>query len=196
MELWQVGAAANIIVFIAYSAIAVAIFVPLTRAGQLGSNRLGTATGLIFVTCAVHHGLHPLHMLLPFAGVQEPVGLAMRAAFDWSQVSWDIVTAGVGCYYWTLRRSYGRLLEDGTLFENLQTRQREAVELNDGILQNLVAAQMARRLGREDEMDTALDRALTSTRELVARLMEDSAGDRPAASGAFVRQEAASRRSL
>lgn len=69
MQWWQVAATANGIVAIAYFLICYAIFVPLSRAGQLGSNRLGSATALIFFTCAVGHGLHTVHAALPLLGI-------------------------------------------------------------------------------------------------------------------------------
>ena len=55
---WRVGAVANFVTMTAYFAICAAILVPLVREQQLKANRLGTATALIFFTCAVHHGGH------------------------------------------------------------------------------------------------------------------------------------------
>ena len=52
--------------------------------------------------------------------------------------SWAVFTAIIGVFYWTLRRSYGRLLEGAVLFEDHAGRQREAIEVNDGIVQFLV----------------------------------------------------------
>jgi hypothetical protein len=49
---------ANLAISMAYFGITVAIVVPVTRAGQLWSNRLATATAMIFFSCAVGHGLH------------------------------------------------------------------------------------------------------------------------------------------
>ena len=50
-----------------------AIVRPLIETGQLRSNALGAATAAIFFTCAVHHGGHTVHMLLPGAGVERIV---------------------------------------------------------------------------------------------------------------------------
>lgn len=80
-HVWQIGAAANLIVAAACLAISVAIVRPLIREGQLGSNPLGLATAAIFLTCAVHHGTHSLHMLLPYVGIGLEEGLALRVAF-------------------------------------------------------------------------------------------------------------------
>src|SRR5262245_54896988 len=109
--MWQVGAAANFVVAVAYLLIAGAILTPLIRTKQVRSNQLGTATAAIFFTCAVHHGSHSVHMLLPTFGIEEREGLALRVAFNWHVVAWDLVTAVVGVYYWTLRRTYGALMK-------------------------------------------------------------------------------------
>ncbi len=189
MQWWVVAAAADGVVALAYLGISAAIFLPLLRAGELFTNRLGTATGAIFYTCAVGHGLHVTHALLPLAGADSPETAGARAVALHDAV-WAVVTAVIGVYYWTLRRTYGRLLEGGTLFADLQARQREAVEVNDEIVQNLVATQLARGLGRDAEADAALARALTGAQDLVGRLLADSSQGRAPAAGDFVRHAA------
>lgn len=186
MEWWQVAAAANGVVALSYFAISYALFLPLYRAGEFGNNRLGTATGLIFFTCAVGHALHSLHPVLPFFGVAG-AGEDAGHAVELHDAAWAVFTAAVGVYYWTLRRSYGRLLEGAALFEDHAARRREAVEVNDSIVQALVAAKLARHLGRDAEVDAALDAALESSRELVGRLLHDTAEGRTPAAGDFVR---------
>ncbi len=56
----QIYLLGNAIIMVAYAAITVAIAVPVARAGQLRSNRLATATALIFFSCAVGHGFHAM----------------------------------------------------------------------------------------------------------------------------------------
>lgn len=51
----------NGVVSVAYFTITAAILAPLIRAGEVGRNRLETATAAIFFSCAVGHGLHALH---------------------------------------------------------------------------------------------------------------------------------------
>ena len=53
---WEISAAANAVIGIAYLVIAYIILGGLIRTNQLTSNKLGLATGLIFLTCGVHHG--------------------------------------------------------------------------------------------------------------------------------------------
>lgn len=191
MEWWQLEAAANAVVSVAYFAICYSVFVPLYRAGQLGSNRLGTATGFIFFSCAVGHGLHSVHALLPSIGESHAAAEVGRSV-ELHDASWAVFTAIIGVFYWTLRRSYGRLLEGAVLFEDQAGRQRQAVEINDSIVQSVVAARMARRLGRDDEVDAALDAALDASRELVEQLLHDATGGRAPVAGDFVRGQAVS----
>ncbi|HVL93098.1 MAG TPA: hypothetical protein VM264_07115, partial [Acidimicrobiales bacterium] len=69
--MWQLGTAANLVVAATYLLITAAIVRPLVREKQLRANPLGTATALIFFTCAVHHGSLGIHMLLPYLGAED-----------------------------------------------------------------------------------------------------------------------------
>lgn len=124
MTWWLVGSLGSATVAVSYFAISAAILVPLVRAGQVRSNRLGTATSAIFFTCAVGHALHAVHPWLPFAGIGHDEGLAAQAGTSWHDAIWALTTAAVGVYYWTLRRTYGRLLLGPTIFEDLVEKQR------------------------------------------------------------------------
>ena len=108
---WQVSAAANAVIAVAYFLITLAIVVPLARSNQLRSNPLGAATAAIFFTCAVHHGSHAVHMVLPSFGVEDARGLAFRQAWDWPLATWDVIGAVVAAYYWSLRRNYSSLMQ-------------------------------------------------------------------------------------
>jgi hypothetical protein len=137
---WQIGLVSNAVVALAYLLITIAVLRPLVAGHQLRANQLGTATAAIFFTCAIHHGGHVVHMLLPAGGVEVRQGLAMRASYDWEMAVWDIVTAAVGVYYWTLRRAYPSLIRGAKLFDDLRQREQDALELNDTVLQGLVVA--------------------------------------------------------
>jgi PAS domain S-box-containing protein len=108
---------ANLVIMVAYSAITVAIVVPVHRAGQLCSNKLATATALIFFSCAVGHGLHALGALLVAA--RPPAAHPAPHVPDdwfWASAIWDAFTATVAVYYWTLRQGYGVLLGKGAIY--------------------------------------------------------------------------------
>lgn len=99
----------NPVIMVSYAAIMVAIVVPVSRAGQLRTNHLALATGLIFFSCAVGHGLHVFtawRSLTNHAHMSSP----------WALAFWDLTTAGIGVYYWTLRRHYGVLLGKGAMY--------------------------------------------------------------------------------
>lgn len=170
---WQVGMLANALIAVAYLAISLAIVRPLLRSDQLRSNRLGAATAAIFLTCAVHHGAHAVHMAMPFFGVDTTRGLAMREAWGWSLALWDVVGALVAIHYWTLRRTYGPLLHGAQLFEDVRARQQQALELNDSVLQGLVVARMAIDLGDTRRAADALDDAIGRAGHMITDLLAD-----------------------
>ncbi|GAA1042174.1 PAS domain-containing sensor histidine kinase [Virgisporangium ochraceum] len=113
----QVFLLANVVIMIAYAAIMVAIVVPVARAGQLRTNKLAVATALIFFSCSVGHGLHAV---MAYRSILQPPGLGhdhvVADGWPWTAAVWDVFTALVGAYYWTLRRAYGVLLGKGAIF--------------------------------------------------------------------------------
>ena len=133
---------ANLAISMAYFGITVAIVVPVTRAGQLWSNRLATATAMIFFSCAVGHGLHSIHALDSLAGG----GQEMTGGWpEWPSAAWDALTATVGVYYWTLRRNYRVLLEGGALFTGPLEQQRlYEIELRERVAESRAAAEAER----------------------------------------------------
>ena len=179
MDSWKVGLVCNAIIMLAYLLITLAIVVPLARSHQLRSNPLGAATGAIFFTCSVHHGAHALHMLLPALGISDPQGLAMRSAWGWPLALWDVVGALTAMYYWTLRRNYSSLMHGAQLFEDLRQRERQALELNDTVLQGLVVAKMALDLDQPGRSREALSASITAASRIITDLLGSSSeGDR------------------
>ncbi len=113
----QIFLMANLVIMVAYAAITAAIVVPVARAGQLRTNKLATTTSLIFFSCAVGHGLHAA---MAYGTImQASAGHDLHGAsisWTWTSALWDGCTAGVGVYYWTLRRGYGVLLSKGAIY--------------------------------------------------------------------------------
>src|SRR3954469_14668713 len=81
---WQLTALANAVILAAYLAISFAIGRGLWQSRQWRNNPLGLATAAIFFSCAVHHGSHTVHLLLPYLGRVMHTGMAMRHAFGTS----------------------------------------------------------------------------------------------------------------
>lgn len=168
---WQVGLVANAVIAVAYFLITLAIVVPLYRSQQLRTNPLGAATAAIFFTCAVHHGTHSVHMLLPSLGIDDPEGLAMREAWGWPLATWDVVGAVVAAYYWSLRRNYSSLMQGAKLFDDLRQREQQALELNDSVLQGLVVAKMALDLDQPERAQQALSTSIDSASRMITDLL-------------------------
>lgn len=179
MSSWEVGLVCNAIIMVAYLLITAAIVVPLARSHQLRTNPLGAATGAIFFTCAIHHGAHALHMLLPAFGVGDEQGLAMRTAWGWPLALWDVVGALTAIYYWTLRRSYSSLMHGAQLFADLRAREQQALELNDTVLQGLVVAKMALDLNETEKSQEALTGSIAAASRIITDLLGTS-GEGPA----------------
>jgi signal transduction histidine kinase len=101
-------------------------------------------------------------------------GLALRAAWDWPIVAFDIIAAAVAVYYWTLRSTErSPLMRGPKLFEDFKEKQRQALEINDNIVQGLTVAQMALDLEEREESREALERTLVSARKIVTDLLGD-----------------------
>jgi hypothetical protein len=188
MEWWTVGLVANALIAVAYFMIAAVIVVPLVRSGQLRANPLGAATAAIFFTCAVHHGSHAVHMLMPVFGVDLAQGNAMRDAWGWQLAMWDVVGALVAGYYWTLRRNYGSLMQGAQLFEDLRKREQQALELNDNVLQGLVVAKMSLDLDDTTKAREAITTSITSASRMITDLLGSE--QRPIAAGLLRRTAA------
>jgi signal transduction histidine kinase len=188
---WQLGAVANLVIAISYLGIAGAILAPLVRTGQMRTNRLGTATACIFLTCAMHHGGHVVHMGLPALGIDAAGGLAMRAAFDWHMVVYDFVGAAIAIHYWSLRRTYGALMHGAKLFDDLKERQRQAVELNDNVVQGLVAAQLALSLDEKEMGAEAVADTLAKARAIITDLLGEAGSELELGPGDLVRAQPA-----
>lgn len=175
MSWWYIGAIANVVILAAYLAIAYSIIRNLLPERRWRGNPLAVATAAIFFTCAVHHGSHPVHQLLPALGVEEHTGVAMREAFDdWHVSSWDILTAAVGVWYWTLRNRFPALVRSSALFEDVIARERQALEIHDNVVQGLATAKLAFEMADEDRGMRALDQTLTASRKIITDLLGDN----------------------
>jgi hypothetical protein len=168
---WQLVLAASAVTAAAYATIAYLIVSGLVASEQLRTNRLAVATGLIFITAAVHHGLDAIQLLLPSLGVDKSHGLALRHAWDWHTVVWDILTAAAGIYYLSLRGSDARAPHGAQMFDDLKVRERQALEINDNIVQGLTVAKYAMTIGANDHSQQAIEDTLRRAREIITDLL-------------------------
>jgi hypothetical protein len=181
VDLWVIGLVANTFMALAYTSIVGFILLPLMRSRQLSKNKLGVATAAIFCTCAVHHAFDALHLLLPSIGIDVTRGLALRDGWGWDVALWDLVGAAVAAYYVGLRRMYGSLLQGAQLFDDLRRRERQALEINDNVLQGLVVSKMALEMDQRDTAVAALDTSIASASRIISSLLDPS--ERPVAAG-------------
>jgi two-component system sensor histidine kinase/response regulator len=153
----------NIVITGAYAAITVAIVVPVWRAGQLFTNRLATATALIFFSCAVGHAFHAAaHWQAVMTSAAMP-GMHAQSWSLWPSAAWDVVTAAVGVYYWSLRRGYGVLLGPGALFVDPEEQKR----LSDIEVRERVAAARAGAEAERDAHAAMLQAVITNSQSLI-----------------------------
>ena len=185
---WGIGLVGNAVIALAYLSISTVIAVPLVRSRQLRSNPLAGATAAIFLTCAVHHGNHTVHMAMPWFGIENDRGLAMRTSYDAAMALWDVVSAAVAFYYWSLRRSYASLMRGAKLFEDLRQREQQALELNDNVLQGLVVAKMALDLDQPAKAREALETSIASASRIITDLLGP---DRRGSTAGLLRSDAA-----
>ncbi|UTI65332.1 EAL domain-containing protein [Paraconexibacter antarcticus] len=175
MAVWPIAAGANALIAACYFGIVWVIAGGLLRTHQVRSNALGVATALIFFTCAVHHGSHAVHLLLPLVG-HDAHGEAMRRAFGWPMAGWDIFGACVGVVYLSLRSSFGRLLQTPAMFRDMsQARVDAAIAAEHEALNEAQAiGQMGswRREIASDEWETS---------DEFRRILELEPGDDPRA---------------
>jgi len=177
MAWWMVGAVANGVMMIAYLGICMAILRPLLQEQQLLSNRLGAASAAIFLTSAIHHGALALKAFLPWPLLGLATGASTRLGWDWEAVAIDLVAAAAAVYYLTMRRTYGSLMRGAKLFEDIKERQRQALEINDNIVQGLAVAQLALALDDRERSQEALENTLLKARSIITELLGETSSE-------------------
>ena len=175
MELWHVLTVENLIVGAAYLAISYIILSGLIRTGQVTSNKLGLATGLIFLTCAVHHATHAFHMLIPVARNRGPAkALALRDGWHWQ-------TVGLGCADGDRRRlsttcrcvaATPACFRGAQMFEDMKVRQRQALDAERQHRPGPDRGEVRARPAVEDARSReAIEETLRKARALITELL-------------------------
>lgn len=115
-------------------------------------------------------------------GLVSPTSVFNHPAALNSPVKWALIHGGfilgatiAGLTVWKqnelLRSSYQ---DAATRLAEAHTRQRDALDLNDNVLQNLAVAQYSFELGRDEQARKALRQSLIETQKIVSQLLKAS----------------------
>lgn len=110
---------------------------------------------------------------IPVFGIHDQQALDLRASWHWPSVAWDIVGAAVALYYLSLRGSYASVLRGARLFEDMKVRERQALEINDNIVQGLSVAKYALDQGEDEKSKKAVEETLKKARVIITELLAE-----------------------
>jgi hypothetical protein len=147
--------------------------------------------GVAFAYVVVHHGvfgvLDPESVYEHVSGRQNP--------WLWAGIHGGFVLAAavVQIYSWRVNEMEHARAE-GFRLQLLEGRMRkkQALQINDAVVQGLVVAKMAASLGERERADAALDTALARARAIISDLLGEAARNGRVAPGDLVRDSAAS----
>jgi hypothetical protein len=173
--LWLVVTVGNLLTGFTYLLIAWLITAPLKRTGQLSlrSNPLGVALALVFLTSALRSLWTAGNLLLPTVGIHSAHAIALRHGIRWSAVPLPYLTAAAGVLYLTIRLR-ATVRDEASLFPDLASRRRRALEINDNIVQGLLAARALDDLGDHAEARAATERALEHAQRMMGDLLDEA----------------------
>ena len=174
-DFWMIGLVANAVAGLAFLAVAVVLLVNAIRTKHVRNNPLGVATVVLYLTCGGGHIVHTLQLLDAPLGIASAAGLAIQAEYNTNYHMWiiDILTAIAGVSYWMMRSRFPALVSGAAVFEDLRTRQRRAIEINDNVVQGLTRAKLALDMGEKAEGDQAVAETLGKARHIITGLLGD-----------------------
>lgn len=172
MQSWTIGFAFSATIAVTFLAVAVMLAVSLSRGRQWLRNPLGTGTFLIFLSCGGGHALHTWQLAEVSLGLGGAAALASRVEYgEWHMWLADGLTAGAGVWYWTMRRRFPGLVSGAAVYEDLRVRQREAIELNDNVVQGLAQAKLALEVEQVGEGERAVRETLEKSKRIITDLL-------------------------
>lgn len=132
--------------------------------------------GVALTYVVVHHGLFgvidPASVYEHAAGQRNPWGwAAIHGAFVLS-------AAVVQLYSWRVNeQEHARAEQLSARLREASLRKREALRINDGVMQELVMAKLAASMGDREQAEAAVDAALTRARGVISDLLEGAGDD-------------------
>ena len=169
MDGWTLGLAANAVIAAAYLAVALLLSLNISRTKQWMANPLAAGTFFLYLTCGGGHAVIALE-LAGLSGYAPATDGARLLYGSWTLWAWDVVTAGVGVWYWTMRGRFPDLVSGTAVFEDLRQRQKRAVEINDNVVQGLVRAKLSLDMNRDAEGREALHETIEASQRIVSEL--------------------------
>lgn len=171
---WKLIATGNVLTAITYSAIAVTMWTRLRRTAQfsLRANPLGVAMTLVFLTVAVRAAWAGAQLLLPSIGVHHEAAIALRHASTPASLPLPFLAAAAGALYLVLRRRAGDDPGPASLYPDHALERRRALEINDNIVQDLIAARELDALGRTNEARHVLQGTLERAQRMSGELLD------------------------
>ncbi|WP_375426560.1 response regulator [uncultured Friedmanniella sp.] len=125
---WQISSTANAVVGLTGLAMVVLIIVRLVRLDQLRTNRLASATVLVFLLLSLQRILQVSYQVANLLGDDGRTFAAGQRNVWWLAL-WQVMLAAGALYFVVNGRSYGRMLMQAFLFDSFASRQRlEALE--------------------------------------------------------------------
>ncbi len=178
----MVTAGANAIIVVVYALVSISMINAIIDGRQLLTNPLLTATAAIFVTCTLGHGAHLAHAVFATSGVWGVDGAAaaarVQAEFgDVRLLVWDSITAVVAIFFLALRSRFGVVYRGAAFCEDMEKREKQALEMHDNIVQGLAQAKMALDLGEREEGYRAIEATLVASRRIMTEMLgKDATG--------------------
>lgn len=145
---------------------------------------------LAFGYVVVHHGL--MGALDPHSVYNHPA--AWNNPWLWAGIHGTFIVGAcvANVVHWRMSETArARAEQYATRLAEGRLRRRQALEINDNVVQGLAVAKWALELGDEARMREALARTLASARHLVSGLLSESGGEVPTGSGDLVREHPA-----
>ena len=134
----------------------------------------------------LHHGV--MGTIDPQSVYNHPA--AIDNPFKWAAIHGIFILGATiaGLIVW--KRNEALLLEERSREKaDAEARRRQALEMNDGIVQGLAVAAMARELGHEEKANVAVEETLTQARSIVSNLIDELEKTGPLQPGDLVREE-------
>jgi hypothetical protein len=168
--IWQLVTAGNALTAATYAALTWTLGARLQRTGQLSPrvNPLGAALLAVLGTVALRAALLTAQML----GLDPEAARALRDGWTMWSVPLPFVAAATGLVYLRLRRRAGDDAGPGSLYPDHALRRRRALEINDNIVQGLLAARELDAIGGRAEAHVALGRTLEQAQRMMDELLD------------------------